>query len=301
MAEAFGKKYKLTLGRPGATNTVVIEDLHIEFSVGQTSDSELNTLELRIFNLADETIAKLDKKDLPVSLHAGFSNDPIGLIFRGTKTYSLSYRSGPEIITVISAAEGSKEARESRCNGTLGKQTTLRQVIEEVITQGWPGYSKNLSGDILDNKQFQSGYSFVGSPHCVMEQLTKPFGLEWNNLNTNTINVFPMKNAMRAQAEFVLLSPDTGLIGYPEKHVNDTKKMDEDEETTKEYGIRLKSLLNHRLIAGNAVILRGTGVKADGTKKKISLDGTYKIERVTHMGSFEGDDWITEIEVAAMK
>lgn len=299
MADAFNRKYKLTLGRVGGNNTVVLTEQHIEFTVGQSSNSELNSLEINIYNLSDSTVSLLDRKDLPVRLEVGYENSPLGLIFNGTKTSSYSYRSGTEIITHITAQEGAKEVRESRCSATLPKQVTLRQVLEEIIKQAYPSYGKNLRGDILDSKRYNAGISLSGSACYLMDTYCIPNGLEWTVLHGNLINVAPKNGTSRSQSEIVILSPSTGLIGSPEKMTKDSNNMDGDTKNTQSFGVRLKSLINHKLVAGYLVKLQDTGLSGFGNAG--SLDGIYKIEKVTHTGSYEGAEWVTVIEAVVTK
>lgn len=299
MAEVFLRKYRLIIGgtnEPGKEgnkkDAAVITDLHIDFEINQTSDKKANSLELKIYNLADKTIALFEQKDAFVSLEVGYGDDPLGLIFRGTKTHMTTRREGTHRITEVFAAEGYEYFREGRVGRTHPKGVTLRKVISDLISDGFEKLSKNLRGDILDKKVFNSGYSVVGSAHQAMDSLCKAHGLEWNILNNTIVNVFPIKGTQSTLAEAVLLTPNTGLINTPEKISQEVKQLKKDLKLPKDPGVKIKSVMNYRLIAGTYLKLQDTAA-TNSTNR--SLDGVYKIEEVTHRGSFEGDEWITEV------
>jgi len=81
----------------------------------------------------------------------------------------------------------------------------------------------------------------------------------------------------------VLLTPDTGLIGSPERS-------DDIEETQsgerKRLGWRVKSLLNPQIRPGDRLQI-----------KSAEVDGVFRAENVNHFGDTEGGDWYTEAEV----
>lgn len=293
---AFGRIYRLTIGETNATDktsnlkeSVVIDQHHIEFDVTKTSDSKNNTAEIRVFNLSDDTRSKFEKKDVLVSLEVGYEDENDGntvLIFRGDKARVVTRKQGTDIVTTINAADGYVILREGRVNRTLAKGVTLKQVVEEIVKDGMSNIRSLNYSDKIPAKVFNSGFSLVGSARKNLDFVCEGHRLEWHILNNDVLYVYPKKGTSTTEQVAVLLSPDTGLIDSPESTNQEIKDLKKDLKVEEDPGIRLRSVLNPKIEIGGYI-------KVQGTK---GLDGLYKVVRLTHRGSYEGNEWITEVE-----
>jgi hypothetical protein len=290
--EQFGRQYKLTIGVPNTSSTaaskikksVVIDKLHIEFEVKITADSKNNTLELQIYNLSKEDIALFDTRDVLVSLEVAYKDSPFSVLFRGEKASMKTERRETEVITTVIAAEGYVYNREGRLQSTIGEGATLKDVLKKLVSDGYPDIKVvNISPDIPE-KVYNKGYSASGSSKSSLDKVCKENSLMWHIEKNETINIFPIKGDTKVKA--LVISPRNGLISTPEKTSQEVRQLKDDLNVAPDTGIRFECLLNPLIKAGQIIQIQDT----------FNSDGNYRVDSITHRGSYEGDDWTTIAE-----
>lgn len=292
--EQFDRKYKLTIGSPNATGastnkkSVVLQDNHIEFDIKNTADSKQNTLELKIFNLSQETIAIFDVKDVLVTLEVAYGDAPYVIIFRGDKASMKTERQETEVITTVIAAEGYVASREGRLQAAVGEGSTVKDVINKIIKEGFPEIKViNISPDVT-TKVYNKGYSISGGAKKALDDVCNANNLMWNIEKNETINVFPKKGDIKVKA--FVLTPQNGLISTPEKTSQEVRNLKDDLDVPPDAGIKFQCLLNPLLKAGSLVQIRGT----------FNSDGDYRMDSISHRGGYESDEWTTTVEAVRL-
>jgi len=283
------RKYRLTIGKPNVegstatTQSVVITESHIEFDVSVTGDSKLNTLDLKIYNLSQSTIAIFDIENVQVTLEVGYGDEPLVLLFKGEKTNMTTARKGTEIITTVKAAEGSVATKEGVANVTLPEGAKVRDVIAK-LKESLPEVKVlNMNGEGLD-RAYNGGFSASGNIKKALDDICSSNNLQWHIDKGDTMNVFPINGDTKVKA--IQLTPYNGLINTPEKTNKELNKLKKDIDAEDTAGVKFECLLNPLIQAGGVVQLQGT----------FNSDGNYRVDKVTHAGGYESDDWTTSVE-----
>lgn len=282
----FIRQYELAVGT--AEEAVIIKDLQMKFKIKRTADPQHDTCEVEIYNLSKQTIAVFDKDDVLVQLRVGYRDQPLQLLFRGTKTFMTTSKEEVDVKTTIQIADGVVATREGKSAVSLPEGTTLRKIIKQLVDDGFGSEIKDLkiSDDILD-KTYNNGYSATGSAKKNLDDIIKANGLTYKIENNQSMVVW--KAGKDTGESAILLTPDNGLISSPESMAQEIQKLKKQGGTSSPAGIRFKCLLNPSLAAGNNVKIEGT----------FNRDGVYTIQSVSHQGGYEDDEWQTEIEAIA--
>jgi hypothetical protein len=283
------RKYKLTIGKPNesgaktTTQSVVIMDSHIEFDVSITGKSDLNTLELKIYNLSQSTIAVFDIENVQVTLEVGYGDEPLVVLFKGEKFAMNTSRKGTEIITLVKAAEGSVATKEGVANVTLPEGVKVKDIITK-LKESMPDIKTlNMNGEGLD-KAYNGGFSASGNIKKAMDDICSSNNLQWHIDKGDTINVYPLNGDTKVKA--FQINPHNGLINTVERSNKELNKLKKDLELEDDSGIKLECLLNPLVQAGGVIQLQGT----------FNSDGNYRVDKVSHSGGYESEEWTTTIE-----
>ena len=98
---------------PRGRSGVRITDLRVEFKVEKNHSTTPNALELRIYNLGEQTAGSIQKKDYVVLLEAGYETTA-ELLYVGDIDEIHDEWSGPDRITTLTAVDGADALRRSR-------------------------------------------------------------------------------------------------------------------------------------------------------------------------------------------
>lgn len=277
----FGRVVELIIGEQGETG-IGFDGFRVAFDIKKTLPSTKNTMQLSIYNLNETSRNKLDKKDLTVILKAGYDG-MTELIFKGDVTLSTHVRTGNDIISKLNVVDGNVVLRDTKISESFGPGITVKQIFTTLADAlGVP--IKEIPAQI--SGQNANGFSMSGRVKDVIDSLSKSFGFDWS-IQDGELQVTDQDSTTRDRE--VLLTPDTGLLGIPEKWVSDDSKLSDD-DTAKILGVKVKSLLNPKLRAGGAVRV---------TSRFIS--GDYKIINVNHIGDTHENNWFSTIEAEFLK
>jgi hypothetical protein len=282
MSENFIRKYRLTI-TSSSGNQVVIENQHIEFSISLKGKSELNELDLKIYNLSQETIDVFDDIDATVKLEVGYKDNPLAVAFLGNKIACITTREPPEVITQLLAAEGVISVREGRTQQAHPEGSTVDQIIRKIIKDSMPEIKVVNSNGVGISRTYPRGYSTSGGAKEELDKICSANNLKWHISQSDTINVYPLNGNIGRKA--IVITP-TMIKNSPEKTTKEVSELKEDLNLPKKLGLNLTVQMNPLFTAGNLVQVQDT----------FNSDGTYVIDNVRHEGSFEGDPWDTELE-----
>lgn len=262
MSRLFGRDVRVTV-LPSGREGVEIRGLRMEFDVEKTSTSAPNSLNLKIYNLSDKTVSSINRRDYSLRLEAGYQ-ESIALLYAGDVQTVIDEWQPPDRLTTLECGDGHSVLRTSTLFESFAAGTSARTIFERVAN------AMNVPlGEVrgVDDRQYVSGFSAAGSARTVLDTLCRRLKVRWSILD-GVLVVLPLGEATRE--EIVVLSPDTGLIGSPER-------TDE--------GLRFRSLLNPKLNPGRRVRIESR-----------SLTGEVVARKVRHSGDTHGDKWETEVE-----
>ena len=285
MAERlFLREASLTVGPAAGGEGREWTGLRLQFTVEKTSKSSTNKGKVSIFNLAPESRTFLESDDLVAIIKAGY-RDFSEVLFIGDipKNGVTTKRQGPDIVTTIECGDGEKALNQANLNQSWTGGVTNLQIFQAAAlalgTDISIGVQKSFKKEIFGN-----GFAFSGMVKDLLDQLVEKQGLEWS-IQNGTLQVLSKDDETGEEA--VLLSPTTGLIDVPSK----TEK-----------GVNAISLLNPKIIPGRRIVIQskqflGALASLGGSVGDVgSGQGTFRIDKVTHVGDSDEGDWKSTVE-----
>lgn len=313
--KAMERTYTLVIGRPvyltdkpvnidkyANTNkgdAYQIKDLHIEFNVKKDNSKEPNKGYLTIYNLSDEVVNYLDanqRESLAVLLHAGYNGDE-KLIFSGTVEYVEDTFPEETRQTKLILGDGTLNLTTAQTSRSYRKGTPLNTVLNDLITD-----LKLPKGRVIDfgSQTTQHAIAFTGSASQNLGNLAK------NTASTFSVQdgaVYWTREGSRFSNVMFEISEEGGMVGTPTpKQPSTAKKLlkakakaaqggkqrkskkEKVHDIREDVGMTVTTLLNGAILPESTVYLNTRYHK-----------GFYKVAELTHRGSFEGGDWITEM------
>ena len=237
----------------------------ISFKIEKDASSTVNKAEIRIYNLTSASRGLAENPQNIIELFAGYGKEP-KLLFRGNPSRVISSVGGPDSVTVFEVGDGLKSFQDSRVDVSFKQGTPVTDVFQTLTNA--MGLDKGEQKDI-PQKAFVSGLSLSGPVRDHMDYLTGKLDLEWS-IQNGAVQIIP-KGKSTSQTAF-LLSPETGLIGSPNK---------------KDKGLEVVSLLQPEINPGRVVEIQSKFV-----------NGQYRVEKVSHEGDTDDTAWFTRIEIS---
>lgn len=270
----------------------------------QTSGSDENKAKIEIYNLSEDTISLIAKKDNLVVLKAGYASeeDELPIVFSGQVIKQKTEKKGTHIITTLECGDGYTPITTARTSLRVSSGKTYRDVFlalaeefnkagvatGEIITD----YGYLLGQDGVDltpdltglNKylppqdiELIRGWSFTGKVSEALDDLCETFNHTWQIIH-NRLFIFP-----KYYGEMV------GSIILTENQIISLEQVEDGTQTGSnpaEYsGVKVKMLLDGRIDSSQRLRIEN-GDNA----------GNYPIRSYSHSLNYEGDDWYTVIE-----
>ena len=289
----FDRIYKLTIGLQGKDGVEFegkpkSDGLDISFDIIKDLNQTTNKCKLLIRNLTATTAKKLEREDSVCILEVGYSED-IGLrrIFIGNVLTCHSKIDGTERITELEIADGHIAVRDTNVALSYERNVSRKKAIDDVAKD--MGLLVKYADD-CEFTVFASGFSFIGKGRNCLDKVCEGCGLNWS-IQNNTLQIIRDGGTNKPRA--ILLSAESGLIGFVERIVKGPKrtaKKKKSDKKEKKAGWKLTSLLQPTLSPGDLVKIE--------TK---DVTGWFKIESLRHTGQYRGNDWFTEMEVYEIK
>ena len=260
-SELFDRRWAITVGKPGATGKKWT-GIDCSFKVTKTASSTPNCVELTVYNLSKASRSLFEQRKTALLIEAGYDGRLVkiasGEIIRAAQSHE-----GPEWETKVTAHDGST-AYGTVCNEVLGPGTTEDAAVK-AVAKAMGVDIKSIKG--LDGKgKFSHGRILSGPARFALDRLCRTRNLRWS-IQDGALLVYPIGGSIGGTA--ALLSPETGLIGSPEK----TDK-----------GYKIISLMQGQITPGMPVKVKARDVS-----------GLFVCETVIHTGDTMGSDWYTEI------
>lgn len=263
-----------------STGSIEIKDLRIAFNITKTIKATKNEMILEIYNLSRDTRSQLEEVGVKIIVQAGYDSIP-ETVFIGDVTSVIHPRRGADIVTKIECSDGSVALKETVTSESFTPGTSVKEVVDK-LTKSFGLPLKEISEGL--EEQFANGISIVGLAKDAMDQLADSFNFDWS-VQDGEIQV--LSKADTSIDEEILLTPDTGLLGIPEKLFSNISKLPND-PNNKVIGVKAKALLQPKFRPGRKIRVESSLLK-----------GSYKIESVIHRGDTHGSEWISQLEGVA--
>lgn len=262
---------------------IIIRDLRITFNVDKYDDKTPNTADIEIYNLSQNTRDKLKDLESLLILNAGYlDGDGEELLFTGNITNISHTFPSPDVITKINANDGKKSLGTAKTTINRTGGTSAKRILEDVLNT-FP-LANNLRTIQVNDKNYQNGFSFAGMSKDALTKITQFLELSWS-IQNNEIRIVPFDGDDNTKV--VSLSPQTGMIGSPERLVAETRKSTSKSKSVKP-GWKIESLLSPKINPVGKIVL---------SSREIPENTVFTVNTVTHRGDTDGSEWTTVTEV----
>ena len=280
----YNRVVDVRVGKAGSEKGMLVTDLRVTFTAKKTLKSSSNMCQVSIYNLNETSRNQIQNIDDIFILSAGYKDEGgAEILFVGNITKFEHKYQAPEWISTIEFNDGAKTLRDTKLSISFAPGKAVKDVIKSVAKSfGNPIKFFTSEGG---SQQFAQGFADIGTSKQMMDALCEKAGYEWC-IQNGEIKVVPVGKADGLST--VLLSPDTGMIGSPEK-VEDTGTSGI--QGQKKAGWKVRSLLLPKLEPAGRVSIQGS---------KAIKTAVYRVEAVEHKGDTHGEEWTTETLVTAL-
>lgn len=256
--------------------------LTIKFKVPFGDDSEIDTVEIQVYNLKDETInqAQINTK---ATLIAGYRDDS-GTIFEGTLKKVQTEWEGLDKIATFKCIDSTESYAKEVAKKTYDRNTKASVILRDLATRaGLKIGDIDLEVDFI----YRRGKVVNGKIQKILNEIGKDCK---SKLYVNKGQIF-VRKAAKPTPLGLLISKETGLIDEPEvveEQQTDEKgsKLKNDKKKVK--GYKLRSLLNHKITTDVTVVVESRKV-----------NGTFRVSKGEHL-SDGANQYYTEFEVVPL-
>jgi hypothetical protein len=285
-------KRRLTVNIKG--QSVKLDDLQAEFQVRQSDGQHPDWAYLRMLNLKDDTSNGIWGKG-EFKIEAGYRDGGFGLIFSGEVTQQRRGKlSGVDRYHDVMATSGAQAYSHAIVDKTFQKGTTQTDMAKEAANQMTrEGVTVGHIGELFGNP--------LDRPWTVKEP-ARDFLRTIGRTTASTWQIFNNAVQMTRLSDFVpgslLLNDETGLIGIPEQTLEGIVAkilIRSDIKIGQQVKISSESIRKYLSSTGQWFDLKG----AEGVMPGISVDGVYKVVRIDHDGSVQGQEWYTTLTCLA--
>lgn len=269
------------------------DGLKISFSVDKDLTQESNKTVLKIWNLTNDTRAKIEKADTLLEIYAGYKeNGGVIKLFRGTVIIAQTKDEGKDVVTELRLSDGEIALRDSIVSLSFPPDTDGRKIADTIA--GEMGLTVSYAADV-QMETYKNGFSYAGYAKDAMTEVCNAFGCDWS-IQNGIIQIIMAGGTFADRG--IVFSPSTGLIGSPERIIR--SKPSEDKETNsekrrrkekkekpeKQAGWEIKTLLFPSINPGDAVKVESRLVSS-----------WFRVESVTHEGELFGGSWNSKFKL----
>lgn len=269
------------------------EGLKISFNIDKDLTQKTNKTVLKIWNLTNDTRAKIEKADTLLEIYAGYKeNGGAVKIFRGTVILAQTTDEGKDVITELRLADGAVALRDSIVSVSFEPNADAKKIIETLVN----AMGLTLSfGENVEIGTYANGFSYAGYAAGALTSVCNAFGCDWSVQN-GIVQVIMAGGTFADRG--VVFSPASGLIGSPARIIRSKPK--EDRETNRQKRRRKQKKVKPEKRAGWEIttLLAPSINPGDAVKVESRLiSGWFRVEKVTHSGETFGDAWQSKFEL----
>ena len=270
-----------------------LSNLRFRFEVKASDVETPNTMIVRVYNLASETVNSIIQEYDTVTLTAGYVNGNKANIFQGDiKQFYEGRERNVDSFLEIRAGDGDQAYNFSIINQTFPAGTTDQQSLSAIASSMGLPIAQAANGFISTGGVLSRGKTLFGMARIHMGDLAKKNDCRWS-IQNGVVTLVPNTGYLPGTA--VEINSATGMIGTPEQTDN---------------GIVVRCLLNPLIRIGQAVKINNREINQTTIKSQffpsytsqyypatVANDGMYRVLVAEHSGDTRGhgDDWYTEL------
>lgn len=303
--EDFGRVYRLTvirapeledivgLGRSFfeelETITEITDPQQIKFKVEKHLRRTPNQAEITITNLAEVSREDFVRGPAKVRLEAGYDNTP-RLLFLGDLRFGSNEHVGTEWQTKLQLGDGARAYAEARHNRSYAKGTPVTTIVGQ-LAAAFGVSAPDLSQLTELQTRLSTGETVTGWAADELERILAQYGMEFSFQDGRLQimrydDVIPSVRRVLSTPEFgggIIGTPaiDPPKIRAPPKRGHRSGKARE----LKVPKLKVRHTLYPEITPGEQIEVQSR-----------SINGTFRVDAVTHEGDLWGSEWTTHIE-----
>lgn len=273
-----------------------IEGLRVTFDIRKDRKKQSNQAKVTIYNLSDNTRNNIREVSDEVLVYAGYREGTgLELLFRGDIASVSHQVTAPDAITTLEAGDGEKATRSTVQSKSYDVGASAIKALEDMIeklgipVQGSKGGKRFKLSDRIKAKlkdiPFLQGFAFDGAAATGIGKLTSRLGLEYS-IQNGELKI--LEAGGFDDSEVPLITPDSGLIGSPER-LTQLEDENQPQAEKKPPGWKVKSLLLSKVEPGGRLAIQSAA---------IPRATAFRVERVQHQGDTHGNEFTTTVEVS---
>lgn len=289
--ELFGRIAEVSVTPVGSNVSYVVggkDGLRITFDCKKSVSTDPNTATVSIFNLSETTRNNIEAVDGVLVLKAGYEDaDGAEMVFVGNIKTARTIKTLPDIETKFEVSDGGVTLRDTKVALSYKSNTKLSQVVKDLIK----AVGKPFRGDVnslgITDKVFKTGLTYAGNARTILEQLGNENGFKFSIQDDES--VIGVVDEVTSVGGAIVLSPDSGLVGSPEK-IEDTtsKEVDGDGGNKGASGWNVTSKLFSKVVPSDYIEVQSDEIQ----------NGTFfRVVEVNHSGDTHGDKWDTKLQL----
>jgi len=287
-------------------NRIYINQNQLKFEIEKVGGdaSEGNSGEIVIYNLSNDSaqlIQRLAGVKNFVELLAGYEDETIKTVFRGNIVKVEDTFDGVDRRTKLTVSDGGAFIQSQLTARKYAKGTPIDDIVDDLLQD--LALPRGVIYKLGDDAVTKSNITLHGPAAGELKRLLSTFGYSMNiqDLFVNVVSnksTIPTGNSAADLSKTIQtplietilnVTPNSGLIASP-TFIGDFADLSPSEALSQSAsGIKFLSLLNGEF-QPNVIVQ----VVSD------RISGVYRILKVTHRGSFRGDEWYSEVEAEAV-
>lgn len=235
-----------------SSNQVIVQDLRMSAEVLHAGGPSDGTLDLTIYGLLRSTMNRLSTLGMQIDkvprnaivLEASNDDGQFGTVFTGYILAAYAdFNAQPDVSFHITSHTLTPQSVATAPATSYNGSTDILTIMSSLARQlGLKFENNGVTGQLLNPY-------FAGSLKSQAQQCADAGGFAWNHGDLGTLAIWP-KNKSRDTAQIPLISPSTGMKGYP---------------TYTAYGINVETIYNPSIGFGGKVQVQSSLQPACGT------------------------------------
>jgi hypothetical protein len=285
----YNRRISLIVSTPGGEG-LDLSGLRITFEIIKSDVLQPNPATITVYNLAQDVVARIRREFTRLTLSAGY-DDNFGLIFTGNirQFQAGKMDNNTDTFLTIACGDGDQAYNFGVVNRSLAAGATAQdQIAAATAALGQHGVTAGAN-TAPAGQPLPRGKALFGMAAELLGQAAGNAGAV-ASIQDGRVQV-TSPNTVLPDAP-VLLSPETGLLGWPEQNP---------------IGLKFRCLLNPRLRVHARVYIGRENIREAAIQSvynqflpKISSDGMYKMVLIRFVGDTRGNDWVAEVDALNM-
>lgn len=257
-------------------NALIIRDLRVQFKIEKQLGKEPNKADIVVTNLAPATRTEFEKKPLIIRLQIGYDGSQnLQHLFSGDVRIAATERNGNDWDTKFQMADGDRAYQFAHVSRSFSGATRVLDAVKECTDAIGLPLPPGIESAREMQAQFAGGVTLHGPAHAELTHLLTPAGMSWS-IQDGKLQILRPNDAVKPNTAIVI-SQDTGMVGSPA--YGDPKKLGGSPV------LKVKCLCKPEIFAGVIIAVQSR-----------SINGQFRVDKVTHTGDTRAKDWFTELE-----